>query len=102
MIKPEPQFLSKQLANSEARVIELLAVVEKLAERLGAAEDALRFYSNPKNYSHVGDSHHLSADTVYQDRVKADFSDPDNHVKAKVAGARARLYFKRYEDLPYN
>ncbi len=90
----ERGFIAEQL---ERTALELQSVREKLrsvSDRLSDAEDMLRFYGNPKNYEPV---RNFETGAVFQNCLKDDATVSDNHSNTKLAGKRARDYFKRYE-----
>lgn len=79
-------------------VDELQSVREKLQAtmaRLAEAETALRFYADPRNYEAT---RMLDGRTVFQDRLKGDYSIADNSQNTNIAGSRARQYFKNHEN----
>lgn len=82
---------NKALERNRALASEVL----ELKERLSIAEDALRFYANPKSYA----SRPLCGVFSFQDVVKDDNDFADNTTNVKVAGARARKYLKKYEEV---
>jgi hypothetical protein len=91
------EFISAKLekALSELRATEETA--RALVQRLGKAEEALRFYANPKNYAVILNS---EGSAVFQDRLIGDLEDAANTSQTKIAGARARQYLKIYGDVP--
>ncbi len=71
-------------------------LLENQSKRCNAAEDALRFYSNVKNYT--SQSGYLTT-IQYQNVLVGDLEDAENSRNVKVAGQRARSHFKQYEAL---
>lgn len=63
-------------------------------QKLAVAEEALRFYGNPMNYT---PREIVSEKLVYQDLLKGDFTTADNSPHTHIAGRRARNYFSQYE-----
>ncbi len=90
----ERGFLAERMQET---ISELEAVREKLRStslRLGEAENALKYYGDPRNYGlTVG----TEARTI-QNSLTGDFQTADNSTTTMVAGKRSREYFKKYEN----
>ena len=73
----------------------LRKMLQRTSERLANAENALRFYANPKNYAHNRDPQEPKL--VFQNRLIDDFEKAANSANTHIAGRRAREHFKAYE-----
>ena len=80
---------------SEDEISHLRKMLQQTSERLANAENALRFYANPKNYAHHHNPHEPGV--VFQNRLIDDFEEAANSANTHVAGRRAREHFKTYE-----
>ena len=93
MIDVRSEFQKQNAEVVHAEVQALRDTLRTTTQRLNYCEDMLRFYADPRNYQ-VGakiDGHD------FQDRVKLDYEDAHNTSRVKIAGARARLYFRTYD-----
>jgi hypothetical protein len=70
-------------------------MLQQTSERLASAENALRFYANPKSYTYNRDPHEPGL--VFQNKLIDDFETAANSANTYIAGKRAREHFKTYE-----
>lgn len=87
-------YSKERLEETVVECNELRERYKALLAKVGEAEHVIRYYSDPKSYAVSV----TSCDTCYQDRIIGDTETADNTPKTRVAGLRARLYLKRYED----
>lgn len=80
---------------SQDEVSLLRKMLQRTSERLANAENALRFYANPKSYAHNRDPQ--EPELVFQNRLLDDFEKAANSANTHIAGRRAREHFKIYE-----
>ncbi len=93
MLDARNDFAAKKLEESVQEAQALRDMLRASTEQLHYCEDMLRFYANPHSYR-VGEK---QGESTFQDRLTADYEDAANTTKTKLAGARARLYFKSYD-----
>ncbi len=86
-------FLEQRHKETLTELEAVRGTLKDLNAQLADAEEALRFYADPRHY---GISNSL-ASAVFQDVLKEDFSHPDNNVKTFIAGSRARKYIDKYD-----
>lgn len=82
-----------RLEEAQSEMKHLREALKRANERVGKAEEALRFYANVKNYAVNNEG---ATGLVFQNRVIDDFEKVD--VRTHVAGRRARLHFAEYAE----
>lgn len=65
--------------------------LKEALEQLGEAEETLRYYANPKNYT-------VRAPNAgcFQNVLAGDYTESENVQRVYVAGDRARKYFEKF------
>ena len=92
-VKQSPQgFLSERLTETAEELKAVREKVKELKDRLGEADNLLKFYGDPRSYKALRTENAL----VYQDILRNDWSNADNDKNTFIAGKRARDYLSRH------
>lgn len=89
----EGGFIGERLTQTVSELADVRERLKALGERLGEADNCLRFYADPRNYIPF---RILDGNTVIQNGLKNDYSPSDNDPNTSVAGMRARVYLKKH------
>lgn len=89
-------FSSVRLTECLNEMNDLRELFKRTNAQLADAEGVVRYYSDPHNYSIRPQA---VGDICYQDVLKDDGEPAHNTKDTRVAGLRARMYFKKYANV---